>query len=147
MVSKRSIVKSFRAWITIGMKMLPLEERQEMLTPFQVSRPIKRPGAINRSIIAHHNSRKVLTCSDPHERRIVGIDTQKLDITRNMPGCVMSRIIVIPSPTLGRPYHLLYSEATAWPFRERNQPILQCFGFRLKPPIGKKLARARKNLF
>jgi len=32
LVSKQSIiVKSFRAWIAIGMKMLPFKERQEML--------------------------------------------------------------------------------------------------------------------
>jgi hypothetical protein len=34
------VVKSFRAWITIGMKMLPFKEREEMLGPFQVSKPI-----------------------------------------------------------------------------------------------------------
>jgi len=48
----------------------------------------KRPVAINRSVVRHHNSMWVLTCSDPHEHQIVGTGTQKRDITRNMPGCV-----------------------------------------------------------
>jgi hypothetical protein len=48
----------------------------------------KRPVAVNRSVIGHHNSTCVLTCLDPHERRIVGIGTQRRDIIRNMPGCV-----------------------------------------------------------
>jgi hypothetical protein len=48
----------------------------------------KRPVAIYWSVIGHHDSTWVLTCSDPHEHQIVGIGTQRQDIIRNMPGCV-----------------------------------------------------------
>jgi hypothetical protein len=48
--------------------------------------------ACNRIQLVNHrspgNSMWVLTCSDPHERRIVGTGTQRRDIIRNMPGCV-----------------------------------------------------------
>ena len=41
----------------------------------------------------------------------------------------------------------LYPKTTPRSFRENNQVVLQTFGFWLKPPIGKKLARPSKYFF
>jgi len=98
-VSKKSKSKSIMGWNETAISQSVDHNRHEDAVLQSVARNARTISgqqacqASNRIQLVNHRSSGndsmwVLTCSNPHERRIVGTGTQRRDIIRNMPGCV-----------------------------------------------------------